>query len=359
MGELLNNIEKSTYLLLTEKLVAPLQRVNMPSYAGAKKGEQCFVTWKSPNGSINAQLDSIQSQANRIEPVFEQYAELVPAIQVEYPNGTKLPLLEEPHRAAAPMIRYYFTSELEALKGGDAAPLARRNPTALIFGLDARTMWVKQQRIITSTIEVRGAVRRPSGSSLSSPLDDETRQQLVEVTGMDASEIGIDQVPVFKEDSGTLDTTDATIVRRTEFPLTLLDKYEPVLRDYLKGLALVAFLYPIPLTLRSGTSLVRQSRTLEAFSDFELTSKQVSLDGAFEDALAFARTAAQQFGIGQAETLVVDVKKVEEGAKAQKTAEASKAAKAAAKAERAEAKKRKPKEVKAEEKSEVKAQEVA
>jgi len=325
---LLKDIENSTYLLLTEQLAAPLQQVNMPSYAGEKDGEQKFVAWNGTSSGVNAVLDSVQSQANRIEPIFAKYPELVPNSKIVYPNGTELSLLEEPHRAAAPLIRYYFSDELARFKAGDAVPLARRNPTALIFGLDARTEWVKQQRIVTSTIEVRGATRRPSGSSLSSPLDPETRQELVEKTGMKASELGADQVPVYNQCSGTLDTTDATIVRRIELPLTLLDKYEQPLRDYLKGLSLVAFLYQIPLNLRSGTSLVRQSRTLTAFSDLELTSKQVSLDGAFEDALSFARAAATAFGIGKAETLVIDLKKVVEGAKAQGEKKAKKSGKA-------------------------------
>jgi CRISPR-associated protein Csb1 len=329
----IESIANATHLLLTEDLKAPLGQANMPSYAGEKEGDPPrFVTWLGKDGSVNALLDSIQSQANRIEPIFAKFPELVPASTVKYPNGTVLSLLEEPHRAAAPLIRYHVTAELEALKAGDAAPLAKRNPTALLFGLDARTMWVKLQRIISSTVKVCGASRRPSGSSLSSPLDPDTRKQLVEETGMKASEIGADQVPTFTQCSGTLDTTDAVITRRTELPLVLLDKYPPVLRDYLKGLAFVAFLYPIPLNLRSGASLVRQSRTLEAFSDFELSSKTISLEGAFEDALAFAREAAKQFGIGRPETIVVDTDKVVEFAKAQGAKKTAK--KAAKKAEK-------------------------
>ena len=136
-------------------------------------------------------------------------------------------------------------------------------------------------------------------------------------------------MPDYKQVSGTLDTTDASIVRRSELPLTLLDNYEPTLRDYLKGLALVALLYPIPLNLRSGTSLVRRSRTLEAFSDFDLSSKQISLDGAFEEALTFARSAATAFGIGKAKTLTIDLANVVDGAKAQSEKKSKKSGKKA------------------------------
>jgi hypothetical protein len=123
---LLKDIENSTYLLLTEQLAAPLQQVNMPSYGSGIETdkEPKYLEWDS-NGTVNAQLDSVQSQANRIEPVFEKFPELVPNSTVVYPNGTTLPLLKEPHRAAAPMIRYYFTAELQSLKAGDAFRLAR------------------------------------------------------------------------------------------------------------------------------------------------------------------------------------------------------------------------------------------
>jgi CRISPR-associated protein Csb1 len=240
---------------------------------------------------------------------------LVPDSKVEYPNTT-IGLVEVPHRAADPAIRYYFGTELDALADGDAVPLAKRNPTALLYGLwDSRHTQVRLPRIITSNVIVRGAVNQPSASSLSSPFDDETRQQLIKETGAKASEIGVDQVPDFKQE-GTLDTTGATIERRVFLSLSLLDKYPPVLRDYLKGLALVALLYPVPLDLRSGTSLVRQSRRLEVFSDNEMSSSQVDLKGAFEEVLAFARNAANAFGIGKPETLTVDTQKIAEGMKA-------------------------------------------
>src|ERR1700730_13420486 len=312
----LKEIENANYLLLTEELIAPLGQVNLPSYAapeGDKDDSPRHITWGS-NGT-SALLDSVQSQNNRIEPVFAKYPELVADIKVQYPNGTLLPLVQEPHRSAAPLIRDKFIAELKALKSGDATPLAKRNPTAFIFGLDARNMWVKLQRIITATITATGIARRPSGSSLSSNLDDETRQQLAEKTGMKPSEIGVDQVCTYTERSGTVDTSSATITRRVEFPLSLLDGYPQPLQHYLKGLALVALLYPVPLNLRSGTSLVRRSRTLEAFSDFGLSAKAINLDGAFDEALAYARASATVFGIGQPEILVVDTAAIAQTAK--------------------------------------------
>src|SRR2546422_11452059 len=133
--KLIEDIEKATHLLLTEKLIAPLGQVNMPSYAGEKDGAPPqFVTWVSKDGFINATLDSIQSQMNRIEPIFAKFPELVPDTKVVYPNVT-LGLVEVPHRAADPAIRYHFADEIEALAAGKSEPLAKPNPTSLVVGL--------------------------------------------------------------------------------------------------------------------------------------------------------------------------------------------------------------------------------
>lgn len=325
----IQSISTTSHLLLVETLAAPLGQVNMPSYAGEEKGDPPrFVKWSNQDGTINANLDSIPSQANRIEPIFSKFPDLVPDSKVVYPNVT-LGLVDVPHRAADPAIRYFFAKELEALAKGDAQPLAKRNPTALLFGLwDSRATMTKIQRVITASVKVRSAGNQPSATSLSTPFDDATRQQLETLTGKKASEIGIDQVPDYKE-LGTLDTmTGATIERRVFLSLSLLDKYEPKLRDYLRGLALVALLYPVSLELRSGTSLVRRNRQLEAFNDNELSSHQIGLDDAAEEALVFARAAAKKFGIGEPETLTVDVQTI---AASMKEFSEKKAAKKAAK----------------------------
>ena len=128
----IESISGASHLLLVETLVAPLGQVNMPSYAGAEKGDPPrFVQWSNQDGTINANLDSIPSQANRIEPIFSKYPDLVPESKVVYPNAT-LGLGDVPHRAADPAIRYFFAKELEALAKGDAQAIAKRNPTALL-----------------------------------------------------------------------------------------------------------------------------------------------------------------------------------------------------------------------------------
>src|SRR5713101_2355869 len=85
-------------------------------------------------------IDSVGSQANRIEPLFTKpgYAELVPQVIIQ--AGEKsINLLEAGHRAADAIVRCSELSEelqaaFRALQKGDAEPLAKIAPTSLVFG---------------------------------------------------------------------------------------------------------------------------------------------------------------------------------------------------------------------------------
>src|SRR5258708_18214724 len=112
------------------------------------------------NGTLIATVDSGQSQANRIEPLFKtELAELVPQIQIKGKVRT-VNLLDLPHRIADATIRLSSVEEkvkevLEAYYRGDALPLAKFAPTSLIFGAwDSRgNAAIKIRRIITSMIK--------------------------------------------------------------------------------------------------------------------------------------------------------------------------------------------------------------
>ncbi len=114
-------------------------------------------------------LDSIPSQANRIEPAFADViaeGQLVPrvVIKVEIKNdeGKKeeqaINLLDAGHRAADAIVRFSsLADELEtaikARRDGDSLPPAKIAPTSLIFGMwDSRATGVKVPRLINSII---------------------------------------------------------------------------------------------------------------------------------------------------------------------------------------------------------------
>lgn len=320
--------KRAKAIRVTESLISMSSSVKLPSYAGEKGQDDArFVTWGN-----KAVLDSVQSQANRIEAVFTQYPDLVPATRVVYPDTT-IPLVEVPHRAADPAVSYYFREELESLASKPEL-LAKRAPTAFLFGLcDIRGgRNIKLTRAIASDVIVRNGEIRPAASSLSTPFSNEVRATFAEKLsehGLTGAEIGVEQVPTFSE-RGTVDVSHATIERTAVFSLEVFGPYKsnPTLYDYLVSLALVAVLTPTTSVLRSGTTLVRQSRKVELFTDLK-PAEVVDENGLFDEVLGFAKIAAQKFGIGQAETLKVEIGRIiadaKLGSETQKAVKAKKA----------------------------------
>lgn len=123
------------------------------------------------DGTKVATIDSVGSQANRIEPIFKYspYADLVPQIKIELYSKEEdgvthvenRSLFDLAHRSADAVV--YSTPQLfpeiekafRALKRrGDAAPLCRLAPTSLIFGVwDSRGgSGEKRPRLLRSII---------------------------------------------------------------------------------------------------------------------------------------------------------------------------------------------------------------
>ncbi len=86
-------------------------------------------------------VDSVGSQANRIEPIFGKpdYAKLVPQVTVK--AGEKsVSLLEAGHRAGDALVRCTALHKIlqdafKAVLKGDAEPMAKIAPTSLVFGV--------------------------------------------------------------------------------------------------------------------------------------------------------------------------------------------------------------------------------
>ena len=91
------------------------------------------------DGTRVATIDSVGSQANRMEPVFEEesYAALVPQVTITYGNDRSISILQAGHRLGDALVRSTALAE-EAnaafstfLDTGDAAAIARLAPTSL------------------------------------------------------------------------------------------------------------------------------------------------------------------------------------------------------------------------------------
>lgn len=326
-NQFIESVKRAKAVRVTESLVSMSSSVKLPSYAGDKGQDAKFVTWGN-----DAVLDSVQSQSNRIEAIFTQYPDIVPNTQVVYPDMT-VPLVEVPHRAADPAISYHFKNELDSLISKPEL-LAKRAPTSFLFGLcDIRGgRQVRLTRAVSSDVIVRNGAARPSASSLSTPFSNEVRADFAEKLGehsLTGAEIGVEQIPAYSE-RGTVDVSHATIERTAVFSLEVFDAYKsnPALYDYLVGLALVALLAPTTSVLRSGTTVVRQSRKVEIFADLK-PAAVVDENGLFQQVLEYTRQAAKRFDIGEAETLTVDIDAIIANAKSgSETKKAVKAKKA-------------------------------
>jgi len=272
-----------------------------------------------PDGTNVCQIDSVGSQANRMEPIFKtgSYAALVPQITIK--AGEKVVnLLEAGHRAADAIVRFSelegeLRKAFEAYKEGNAEPLAKLAPTSLVFGAwDSRHTQVKLPRIVRSVIRAYN-VRPVHRSAQYIPPVDYAAQGVVDAPadkkGQDAlSELGLSHAPAAWTHGGVL--VQGEIRREAILNLVTLralktsdDASTYKLQRYILGLALVAFTAPQPSALREGCELVGDPHRPP-------TIERVYRDGRHEpeplthkQALQFAQAAAAEFGVGASRTV--------------------------------------------------------
>jgi len=268
-------------------------------------------------------IDSVGSQANRIEPLFarEQYRTLVP--QVVVTAGTrKVNLLEAGHRAGDALVRCSALQKTlhEAFRAalkGDALPLAKIAPTSLVFGVwDSRDTQAKLPRLIASTIRAFD-VQKLTRSAQYVPATEYVADGLLEdsddkkVTDAYAAK-GFIHVPASGSPGGVI----ATAIRRDATlhlaALRLLnarggDGDTLALRRYVLGLALTAFTFSPSGYLRQGCNLVLDPDKQREFkvvrNDGFRDDAGVTHEGAFEYAMA----AAEAFGVGENQDVSFDV----------------------------------------------------
>ena len=277
-----------------------------------------------PEGEKNVCLvDSVGSQANRIEPIFAkpQYAGLVPQIVITA-GDTSVNLLEAGHRAGDAIVRCtplqkILQDAFKAVLKGSAWDMAKIAPTSLVFGVwDSRDTQAKLPRLVASTIRAfdvqkltRSAQFTPSADYIGLGLLEDTADKKMK----DAyAERGFIHVPATGSHGGVI--AKGGIRRDVTFSLAALrllsadDNTEQTLtlRRYILGLALTALTAPPQTYLRQGCNLVpdidspRKTTLINADGsrdDFKLTH---------EEAIAFAKVTANEFGVGEAQSVMFD-----------------------------------------------------
>jgi CRISPR-associated protein Csb1 len=312
-----------------------------------------------PEGDKNVCLvDSVGSQANRIEAIFAKpdYAKLVPQVTVR--AGEKsVSLLEAGHRAGDALVRCTALQKdlqdaFKAVLRGNAEPMAKIAPTSLVFGVwDSRDTQAKLPRLIASTIRAFD-VRRLRRSAQFNPATEYITDKLLEETTDKATkdayaERGFVHVPATGSHGGVIATggirRDATL---SFAALRLLaagadEKKTLALRRYVLGLSLVAFTTNASTYLRQGCNLVPNVEKPREFTLVHSDGTREAAKLTHADALKFALAAAKEFKVGEDRTVEFDknlAKKDVAGegdTKATRNAEAKKAAAAAKKAAKA------------------------
>jgi CRISPR-associated protein Csb1 len=295
------------------------------------------------DGTKVATIDSVGSQANRIEPIFkhEPLAALVPQVEIGYGNDKVLSIFEAGHRLGDAVIR---STELQEpaqaafrllLDNGDASGIAKLAPTSLVFGVwDSRDTQAKLPRIVQSVVRAWDVTPLTRSAQYNPALDyaalqvfsEEAKQKAEGKAESPLAQRGFVHVPATGALVGVV--SRGPIVRDVTVNLVALRRLDgengDALRRYILGLSLVAAIEPMDAFLRQGCLLVPDTNIP---AQWELVGRRGERSSvALEEGavLAYAESTARAFGVGQSRRVVFNKDLAEQDAKkADKKAKAS------------------------------------
>lgn len=263
-------------------------------------------------------VDSIGSQANRIEPLFkkDKFGHLVPQIAVTH-GGGQTHLLDAGHRIADAIVRFSellpeIHNAFIAYRDGNPEPMARLAPTSLVFGAwDSRGTQIKIPRLINFRIDAIDA-QVLTRSAQYNPATDYVLNGLIdEVDENTGSDLGFASVPAGGQLGGI--KVFGEIVRSGSLNLATLQSLGNSaavtdMQRYVLGLALVS------LTAFENTAFtLRQGCQLVANPKFPMKMQMIRASGEGEDfvitasdALTFATAAASRFNVGENRSVAFD-----------------------------------------------------
>lgn len=280
------------------------------------------------DGTKVCTIDSVGSQANRMEPIFKAaepgepenpLAELVPQIDIAYGNDKKISVLDAGHRLGDAIIRISKSDSFDLPRAareafddflrGDATAIAKLAPTSLVFGVwDSRDTQAKVPRIVQSVIRAWDVTPLKRSAQYNPALDyaelgvfseDDKRK----AEGRDESKLdrrGFVHVPATGTHGGVV--AHGPIQRDVTINLIALrrlkGKNSTALRRYILGLALVAATEPIDGFLRAGCLLTLDPNSKDGWNLVHRDGRRdpVVLD---RDIVGnYARRSADAFGKG-------------------------------------------------------------
>lgn len=284
------------------------------SQDGAFKGGYNIDTF--PDGTNVCLIDSVGSQANRIEPIFMkgEYAKLIPQFTV-LAGDKRVNLLEAGHRAGDAIFRCSDLKDelrnafLEVQNGNDE-PMAKLAPTSIVFGAwDSRDTQAKLPRLVSSTIRAFKVHPLTRSATYIPPVDhiaagtipdhegDKKKRDAYSARGwLHALSTGTHGGVIA---DGGIRRDAALHLAALRLRRVINDENKTLaMRRYILGLALIAFTATPESYLRQGCNIVldpQQSRECKlVFSD----GHRDDIKLLNEDALLYAKEAAREFGIG-------------------------------------------------------------
>jgi CRISPR-associated protein Csb1 len=292
-----------------------------PTYADLKDNYNIDTL---SDGTTVVTVDSVGSQANRMEPIFGTdpgLTSLVPQVSVQLEGAASVSLLEAGHRLGDAIIR---STELKQeaqdafnafLKAGDAGQLAKLGPTSLVFGAwDSRDTMAKLPRLLQSVIRAwdvhrltRSAQYVPATdySKLDVFSEEDKRKSERDEKSMPAKR-GFVAVPATEAHGGVV--ARGPIIRDVTINLIALRRLASgadtaKLQRYILGLALVAATEPMDGFLRQGCLLVPKAPGADHWVQVARTGERTDLALDSAQARQLAGQWAQAFGVGESRTV--------------------------------------------------------
>ncbi|MEW6235522.1 MAG: type I-U CRISPR-associated RAMP protein Csb1/Cas7u [Candidatus Omnitrophota bacterium] len=229
-----------------------------------------------PDGTNICEIDSPQSQSNRIEPKFKtiEKGKLVPQVEIQV-GKEKVNLLDVGHRAGDAVVRMSSIAAkiheaFIAAKSHDFFKLATIAPTSLVFGVwDSRSTYVKVQRVLKAQIRATNVLelsRSAQFTPATNYVDAEAIGDDVEFGKGEESNLsqeGMLHALSTQAVGGVRLTNKSCLVRTVNLNLAAIrtlkgstEEETKVLQKYILGLALVAATDEPDLNLREGCHLV-------------------------------------------------------------------------------------------------------
>lgn len=301
-----------------------------PTFAGGKDSNRPYCIDTMKDGTRTCLVDSVGSQANRMEPVFmkEPYSKLVPQVRISAGDYV-VNLCEVGHRAADALLRHSSISEdlakaLKSLKAGNASAVGKIAPTSLVFGLwDSRDTQVKVPRIVSSTIRAYDVDELSRSAQYFPPIKYTDKNLLDEAKDKKEkearSEIGFNEAPSVGTHGGII--SHGSIQRDVVVNFAALrkirsDNDQDALQRYILGLAMVAASSIREWNLRQGCLLVRDSE--KGDPEWNLVypdGKRENVSVKHDEVLEWAQKVAGSFGVGEDRIAEFEKEKAEKAIK--------------------------------------------